>query len=69
MRLPRNSNSIHTVQRARRMGSVHRIITANTLRPYLIDAVERGMLRELAALEVDVAGRIAMQRADPAPAP
>ena len=62
-------DSIHTVQRARRMGSVHRIITASTLRPYLIDAVERGVLRELAALEVDVAGRIAMQRADPAPAP
>ncbi len=61
-------DSIHTVQRAQRMGSVHRIITASTLRPYLIDAVERGMQRELGAIEVAVAGHTATQRADPAPA-
>ncbi|MGO9928077.1 MAG: carboxyl transferase domain-containing protein [Mycobacterium sp.] len=34
---------IHTVQRALAVGSVDRIITAETLRPYIIDAVERGM--------------------------
>ena len=40
-------DSVHTVQRAQRMGSVHRIIPAETLRPYLIDAVERGIRKEL----------------------
>jgi uncharacterized Zn finger protein len=38
---------IHDIERARRVGSVHRIIPAAELRPYLIDAVERGMRREL----------------------
>ena len=50
-------DSVHTVQRAQRMGSVHRIISARTLRPYLIDAVDRGMQRELAGAMVAVAGR------------
>jgi acetyl-CoA carboxylase carboxyltransferase component len=39
-------DAIHNVQRAQRVGSIHRIISASDLRPYLIDAVERGMLRE-----------------------
>ena len=34
---------IHSVERAMQVGSVHRIITADTLRPELIAAVERGM--------------------------
>ena len=34
---------IHTVQRALAVGSVDRIITAEALRPYIVDAVERGM--------------------------
>jgi acetyl-CoA carboxylase carboxyltransferase component len=34
---------IHTVQRALAVGSVDRIITAEGLRPYIVDAVERGM--------------------------
>jgi acetyl/propionyl-CoA carboxylase alpha subunit/acetyl-CoA carboxylase carboxyltransferase component len=34
---------VHSVQRAQRVGSVDRIIPAATLRPYLVDAVERGM--------------------------
>jgi acetyl-CoA carboxylase carboxyltransferase component len=38
-------DSIHTVERAKRVGSVHEIIPATRLRPYLIDAVERGMRR------------------------
>ncbi len=38
---------IHSIQRALRVGSVDRIIPAARLRPYLIDAVERGMRREL----------------------
>jgi acetyl-CoA carboxylase carboxyltransferase component len=38
----------HSVQRALRVGSLHRILPARTLRPYLIDAVERGIAKELA---------------------
>ncbi len=36
-------DATHTVERAREVGSVHRIIPASGLRAYLIDAVERGM--------------------------
>jgi acetyl/propionyl-CoA carboxylase alpha subunit/acetyl-CoA carboxylase carboxyltransferase component len=38
-------DAIHTIQRARRVGSVDRIIPAAELRPYVIDALERGMAR------------------------
>ena len=38
-------DAAHSVQRAHRMGSVHHIIPAVRLRPYLIDAVRRGMAR------------------------
>jgi acetyl-CoA carboxylase carboxyltransferase component len=41
-------DAIHTIQRALRMGSVDRIIAASELRPYVIDALERGMARVLA---------------------
>jgi acetyl-CoA carboxylase carboxyltransferase component len=41
-------DGVHTVQRAQRVGSVHRIIPAASLRPYLVDAVERGIAKELA---------------------
>ncbi|MFZ0833689.1 MAG: carboxyl transferase domain-containing protein, partial [Mycobacterium sp.] len=34
---------IHTVQRALAVGSVDRIIAAEALRPYIVDALERGM--------------------------
>jgi acetyl/propionyl-CoA carboxylase alpha subunit/acetyl-CoA carboxylase carboxyltransferase component len=44
-------DAIHNVQRALRVGSIHRIIPSAELRPYLIDAVERGMRRELARAE------------------
>ncbi|TVP69398.1 MAG: fused acetyl/propionyl-CoA carboxylase subunit alpha/methylmalonyl-CoA decarboxylase subunit alpha [Nitriliruptor sp.] len=40
-------DSIHSVERAREMGSVTEIIPAARLRPELISAVERGMQREL----------------------
>ncbi|HYF26126.1 MAG TPA: carboxyl transferase domain-containing protein, partial [Baekduia sp.] len=40
-------DEIHSVERAVRTGSVHRIIPAADLRPYLIAAVERGMQRTL----------------------
>jgi acetyl-CoA carboxylase carboxyltransferase component len=38
---------IHSVHRALKVGSLNRIIPASQLRPYLIDAIERGMKREL----------------------
>ncbi len=38
-------DSVHTIQRARAMGSVDRIIPAEELRPYLVDALERGIRR------------------------
>ena len=38
-------DAIHSVERAVEVGSVDRIISAAELRPYLIDAVERGVAR------------------------
>jgi len=39
-------DSVHSIQRALRMGSVDHIIPADRLRPYVIDAVERGLARD-----------------------
>jgi hypothetical protein len=36
-------DKVHSVERARRVGSLHHIIPAGELRPYLIAAVERGI--------------------------
>jgi len=38
-------DNVHSVERAKQVGSVHRIITAEALRPELIAAVERGIER------------------------
>ncbi|MEZ5194005.1 MAG: carboxyl transferase domain-containing protein [Nocardioides sp.] len=38
-------DSIHTIDRALRVGSVDRIIEPADLRPYVVDALERGMAR------------------------
>jgi acetyl/propionyl-CoA carboxylase alpha subunit/acetyl-CoA carboxylase carboxyltransferase component len=38
-------DGIHTIERALRVGSVDRIIRAQDVRPYVIDALERGMAR------------------------
>ena len=38
-------DSIHDIERARRVGSVDVIIPPSELRPYLISAVERGIAR------------------------
>jgi acetyl-CoA carboxylase carboxyltransferase component/biotin carboxyl carrier protein len=38
---------IHSVQRAQKVGSIHHIIPPERLRPYVIEALERGMAREL----------------------
>ena len=40
-------DAIHTVERAQRVGSLDRVIPAALLRPYLIEALERGIQREL----------------------
>lgn len=39
-------DAIHTIDRALEVGSVDRIIAAAELRPYVIDALERGMARQ-----------------------
>ncbi|HEX3131232.1 MAG TPA: carboxyl transferase domain-containing protein [Thermoanaerobaculia bacterium] len=39
---------IHSIQRAEKVGSIHHILPPARLRPYLIEAVERGMEKELA---------------------
>ena len=36
----------HNVQRAKRVGSIDQVIPPATLRPYLIEALERGIQRE-----------------------
>jgi acetyl-CoA carboxylase carboxyltransferase component len=42
-------DAVHSVERARRVGSVHRIVPPARLRPYLVEAIERGMRRTLEA--------------------
>ena len=37
---------VHSIKRALEVGSVDRIIAARELRPYIIDAVERGIARQ-----------------------
>jgi hypothetical protein len=39
---------VHSVERAREMGSISAIIPADRLRGYVIDAIGRGVARELA---------------------
>ena len=43
-------DSVHSIERAREVGSVHVIVPAARLRPYLIEAVQRGMARTLSGL-------------------
>ena len=42
-------DSVHCVERAREVGSLQHIIPAASLRPYLIEAVERGIARSITA--------------------
>ena len=44
-------DAVHSVQRALEVGSVHRIIPAESLRPALIEAVERGLRRREIAID------------------
>jgi acetyl-CoA carboxylase carboxyltransferase component len=46
-RLAAEFDSVHSVQRALQMGSISRIIPPSSMRPFLIEAVERGMRRAL----------------------
>ncbi len=41
-------DGIHTIERALRVGSVDHIIAAKDVRPWVIDALERGMARDMA---------------------
>ena len=45
-------DSIHSIQRAVEVGSVNSIVAAGDLRPYLINAIERGMAKTETAHEV-----------------
>lgn len=40
-------DGVHDIERARRVGSVHEILPPQRLRPWVIEAVERGMARAL----------------------
>ena len=46
-------DAVHSVERALRVGSVDRIIDPADLRPYLVEAIERGMRSELERLGRD----------------
>ena len=58
-------DKIHSIHRAMAVGSVDRIIPARELRPYLIDALERGLARDLATRDSDRAasgnGRLSLR--------
>ena len=49
---------VHSVQRALDVGSIHTVLPTSRLRPYLIEAVERGMRRD--------PGRCVLQSTPPA---
>jgi acetyl-CoA carboxylase carboxyltransferase component len=49
-------DSVHDIHRALAVGSVHRIIGSSRIRPYLIDALERGVARHADAPGVDAPG-------------
>jgi acetyl/propionyl-CoA carboxylase alpha subunit/acetyl-CoA carboxylase carboxyltransferase component len=44
-------DQIHSVHRALKVGSLSRIIPARELRPYLIDAIQRGIAREMERIQ------------------
>ncbi len=49
-------DSVHSVERALRMGSINRIVEPASLRPFLVDAVERGIRRTLERSGHDLSG-------------
>ncbi len=58
-------DAVHSIERAVEVGSVQRIIAPSSLRPYLIDAVQRGMRRTLE--QIDGAARLPDDAATPLP--
>ena len=52
-------DAAHSVERAVRMGSVSRIVPSASLRPFLVDAVERGIDRALDGSTADRHARVA----------
>ncbi len=57
----REFDEVHSIERALKVGSVDRIIPASGLRPYLVDALERGMARAgwtFASVAAPAAGRL-----------
>jgi acetyl/propionyl-CoA carboxylase alpha subunit/acetyl-CoA carboxylase carboxyltransferase component len=42
-------DNIHSVHRAQKVGSLHHVVPPSRLRPYLIEALERGIQREIEA--------------------
>ena len=59
-------DSVHSVQRAKEVGSLHHIVPAAELRPYLSAAVERGIARVLARTQPAPKPRIAALRSQSA---
>jgi acetyl-CoA carboxylase carboxyltransferase component len=53
----REFDGVHSIERARAVGSVHRIIPAAQLRPDLVAAVERGIERSLRHLPTTTGSR------------
>ena len=46
--MAKHFDQVHSVHRALEVGSIHKIVAPSRLRPYLVDAVRRGMARTLA---------------------
>jgi acetyl/propionyl-CoA carboxylase alpha subunit/acetyl-CoA carboxylase carboxyltransferase component len=61
-------DAIHSIERAVQVGSVERIVAPSRLRPYLIDAVERGMRRTLERSATGN-GRVRADHDPPVPVP
>jgi hypothetical protein len=51
---------VHSVQRALEVGALHHIIAPSRLRPYLIEALERGIAKELQSLASSPMGAVAV---------
>ncbi|MGM7666375.1 carboxyl transferase domain-containing protein [Microbacterium sp. A93] len=52
-------DGIHNIERAREVGSVDVIVPAERIRPYLVDAVERGVERVTGQLSGELTGQVA----------
>jgi acetyl-CoA carboxylase carboxyltransferase component len=57
-------DGVHNVQRALKVGALHHIIPPASLRPYLIDAVARGIAREEESASARLKGERSAEQAD-----